>query len=81
MANTDQQQKDYDAVKRLREYARRNGGATTDAEFIAWVTDVLKAISADEWQRVKAIIERPQAATGKPTTNATGADEAQTAEA
>ena len=51
------QQKDYDAVQQLREYARRNHDTRTDADFIAWIESVLKAISADEWQRVKSIIE------------------------
>mgnify|MGYP003375336243 CR=1 FL=1 len=49
--------KDIEAVKQLREYARRQADARTDAEFIAWIESVLKQISTDEWQRVKAIID------------------------
>lgn len=50
---------DAAAVETLRGYYRRNYPPNNDADFIAWVADVLKHNSAAEWQRVKARMETP----------------------
>lgn len=48
---------DAAAVETLRGYYRRNYPPNNDADFIAWVADVVKHNSAAEWQRVKARME------------------------
>ncbi len=53
-----QQQKDYDAVKQLREYYARAYDLKTDIEFMQWITDVMKLIRADDYKRVKATFEK-----------------------
>ncbi len=52
------QQKDYDAVKALREYYARTYDLKTDIEFMQWVKDTMQLIRVDDMQRVKAIFEK-----------------------
>lgn len=54
--------KDSEAVKRLREYFTRRAHAlkyeaVTDETFAKWFADVLQYIRAEEYHRVKQIIE------------------------
>lgn len=52
---------DLAAVATLRDYYRRNYPPNNDADFIAWIADVLKHNSAAEWRAVKAAMEaRPE---------------------
>lgn len=50
--------KDREAVKRLRDYYRRNfaDGASDDG-FMRWVSEVLAVIRAEDMKRVKQILE------------------------
>jgi len=49
--------KDREAVKRLRDYYRRNfASGASDESFTLWLKSVLKIIRAEDMQRVKQIM-------------------------
>jgi hypothetical protein len=49
--------KDREAVKRLRDYYRRNSASgASDESFTVWLKSVLKIIRAEDMQRVRQIM-------------------------